>query len=347
MDIETAIALLRSGLEGVRTWNQWRIENKEGIPNLHKARLSGTNLRGVNLRKVDLSNAELEGADLREAILFGTDLRFANLKDAKLGLADLSSADLSHADLRGAHLSLVNFHDVVMTNADLEGAHVMGTIWASLDLSQVKNLSKLRHWASSTVGIDTILKSGGLPDDFLSGCGVPAHFIDDLNLFARSQPPSGFNSCFISFSHEDDEFAERLYGRMKQKGLHVWCALYNMRSSRKIIDQIKEAIRRHDKLVLVLSETSMNSSWVATEILKARQREAKEGRQMLFPIRIVPFDLIKEWECFDADSGMDIAREIRQYHIPDFSEWRVHDKFEAAFQRLFPDLNSPADTAAV
>lgn len=89
----------------------------------------------------------------------------------------------------------------------------------------------------------------------------------------------------------------------------------------------------------------MNSEWVATEIYKARQREVKEGRQVLFPIRLVEFERIKEWECFDADTGKDMAREIREYFIPDFSEWKVHDKFESAFTRLLADLKKSAQPA--
>jgi hypothetical protein len=32
--------------------------------------------------------------------------------------------------------------------------------------------------------------------------------------------------------------------------------------------------------------------------------------------------------------GKDSAREIREYFIPDFSEWKEHDKYKKAFERL-------------
>jgi hypothetical protein len=38
----------------------------------------------------------------------------------------------------------------------------------------------------------------------------------------------------------------------------------------------------------------------------------------MFPITLVPFEEIKSWKAFDADSGEDSAREIREYFIPDF-----------------------------
>ncbi len=45
----------------------------------------------------------------------------------------------------------------------------------------------------------------------------------------------------------------------------------------------------HDKLLLILSEHSMSSPWVKTEIANARVREKREGKQLLFPITLVPF----------------------------------------------------------
>ena len=44
-----------------------------------------------------------------------------------------------------------------------------------------------------------------------------------------------------------------------------------------------------------------------TEIRKARNAELKEQRRKLFPIRLVDFDTICDWECFDADTGKDLG----------------------------------------
>jgi len=43
---------------------------------------------------------------------------------------------------------------------------------------------------------------------------------------------------------------------------------------------------------------------------------------------------------FDADSGKDLAVELREYFIPDFSNWKNHDAFEKAFERLQKDLQA-------
>ena len=61
---------------------------------------------------------------------------------------------------------------------------------------------------------------------------------------------------------------------------------------------------------------------------------------MLFPITLVSFDLIKDGKLFDADRGIDTAREIREYFILDFSHWQDHDSYQKAFGRLLQDLKS-------
>src|SRR5947209_1803684 len=112
-------------------------------------------------------------------------------------------------------------------------------------------------------------------------------------------------SCFISYSHKDEAFAQKLHSRLREEGLTVWYAPEDVQGGKKLHEQIGEAIQQKDKLLLVLSEHSMNSEWVMTEIRKARKTEAKEGKRKLFPIRLVGFDAIRDWECFDADSGKD------------------------------------------
>jgi hypothetical protein len=63
---------------------------------------------------------------------------------------------------------------------------------------------------------------------------------------------------------------------------------------------------------------------------------------VLFPISLAPFQAIREWESFDADTGKDSAREIREYFIPDFSDWKDHDLYQKAFERLVKDLKAPS-----
>jgi len=46
-----------------------------------------------------------------------------------------------------------------------------------------------------------------------------------------------------------------------------------------------------------------------------------------------------EWPDYHQN-GQVLAEEVRHYFIPDFSNWKNHDAFEKAFNRLLRDLKS-------
>jgi hypothetical protein len=177
-----------------------------------------------------------------------------------------------------------------------------------------------------------------LPQVFLCGCGLPDTLIDYLPSLLSQ--PLQFYSCFISYSTKDQDFADRLHADLQNKGVRCWFAPHKIQGGKKIHEQIDEAIRVYDRLLLIFSPHSMASDWVQTEIAKARKRECQQQRRVLFPIRLVDFETIQNWECFDADAGKDSAREIREYFIPDFSNWKDHDSYKAAFDRLLRDLKT-------
>jgi hypothetical protein len=68
---------------------------------------------------------------------------------------------------------------------------------------------------------------------------------------------------------------------------------------------------------------------------------------VLFPITVVPFERVRSWKLFDADTGIDSAREIREYFVPDFSNWKDHDSYTMAFERLVRDLKAQSADKAV
>jgi hypothetical protein len=364
---------------GVASWNKWKQKDRNlgwGLKeadlseaNLRKAKLAGANLsrtlftrtlldgadlRGTDLFSADLREALVTNANLGSAILISADLGEADLAEARLGGADLSGASLRGADLSLADLSWATLHRADLTNArlvgttlwsaDLRGATLTGaevghTVFGDTDLSTVKGLETVTHNGPSAIGIDTIFRSkGNIPESFLRGAGVPEDFITYMKSLAGTAIE--FYSCFISYSTKDQAFADRLYADLQNKGVRCWFAPHDIQGGKKLHEQIDEAIRVHDKLLLILSPRSMESEWVKTEIAKARKREVRDQRRVLFPIRLAPFETLRDWECFDADTGKDSAREIREYFIPDFSNWKNHDSYQEAFQRLLSDLKA-------
>ena len=149
-----------------------------------------------------------------------------------------------------------------------------------------------------------------------------------------------FSSCFISHSSKDSDFAQKLAARLRTEGVPVWYAPEDILPGEKIFDQVKKAIASFDRLLVVLSPDSMKSNWVQTELARALAREHREGRRVLFPIALVPIDVIKTWECVDPDSGVDMARELRSYHIPDFSSWSNAEEFERQLTKVVKALRA-------
>lgn len=365
---EEHLAILKQGVE---TWNEWQAEGKTFDRLLEELRgghpdypdLSGANLNGANLRNADFTSVNLRNADLNDADLAGADLSYANLVVANVGHATLCRAYLSRTQLRGANLArsnlaganLVranlsganlsdtrlnqcNLSDANLTSADLGGMILDSTTFGNTDLSDVKGLEKCRFQGPCTLDHRTIQKSGRLPLAFLRGCGLPDALIDYLPSLLNL--PIQYYSCFISYSSIDDEFARRLHADLQNNGVRCWFAPHDIAGGKKVHEQIEEAIRRYERLLLILSEHSMGSDWVATEIANAREREEAEKRQVLFPIRLVDYERIKTWKCCDADRGKDSAKEIREYFIPDFTNWNDHDAYTASFERLLKDLKA-------
>ncbi len=314
--------------------------------NLSKADLSKANLSYANLSNADLSNAILRNTDLSKADMSNTNLINASLWDASLWDANLTNADLSVANLKNAHLSYANLSGANLRSANLRGANLSYAslrvaIFTNVDLSEVKGLESCKHYGPSSVGIDTIYRSEGkIPEEFLHGCGVDENFIRFIPSLVGSVQPFQLYSCFISHSTKDVEFAQRLHSRLRDAKARVWFSPEDVKGGEKLYDQLERAIQLHDRLLLILSEESLKSGWAETEIRKAIETEKREGRRKLFPIRITDFDTIKKWRCFDADTGKDLAVEVREYFIPDFSNWKDHDSFEAAFDRLLRDLKA-------
>jgi hypothetical protein len=223
-------------------------------------------------------------------------------------------------------------------------------------------LESTKHYEPSSVGIDTLFKSKGrIPDAFLRGCGLADWEIEVTKLYNPSlredqrtaivyevvrlqgSQPVMFHSVFISYSTLDEAFATKLHGDLQNAGVRCWFAPHDMASGKKVHEQIDRAIQAQDRLLLILSEASMASEWVKTEIANARAKEHEQNRQVLFPIALVPFDEIRKWKDFDADVGKDSAREVREYFIPDFSNWKDATTYKTALDRLLKDLRARDD----
>jgi uncharacterized protein YjbI with pentapeptide repeats len=363
------LAMLASG---VQVWNAWRRENRAILPDLREADLGKSDLRWANLREADLRGANLSRADLRESDLrwanllrgdlrnavfanadvSGANLRGANaigasLQETNLGGANVGGANLSRASLERANLSGMNANyaggDVNWANpgganlreadlalANLTGAQLGNTIFAGTRLRDAVGLDLCRHVARSYLDYHTLAESGSLPVSFLRGCGLSDKYIEFLPSLLLEA--IRFYSCFISYSSKDEEFAQRIWGDLQNKNVRCWYAPEDLKIGDKFQERIEDSIRLHDKLLIVLSAASVNSSWVEREVQAAREREDRSGKPVLFPIR-VDDSVMNATKAWAADLR-------RTRHIGDFTRWQDHASYQKAFERLLRDLKA-------
>ena len=169
--------------------------------------------------------------------------------------------------------------------------------------------------------------------EFLRGIGLPDTFIDYLPSLLGE--PLQFYSCFISYSSKDQKFAERLHADLQNKGVRCWFAPEDLKIGARTRPAIDEAIRIRDKLLLILSEKSIQSDWVEKEVETAFEEESRRKRTVLFPIRL-DNTVMETNEAWAADIR-------RTRNIGDFRHWKDNDAYQKAFERLIRDLKQEAE----
>ena len=328
--------------QGVTTWNAWRKQHPEIRVSLRDAYLKDITLIEVDFSEVYLTEAHLSRANLSRANLSDADLSDADLSYTTLTEADLSGAylggvDLSRADLSGAYLGGVDLSGADLSGADLSGvdlsdATIGWTNFGDRDFRMIKGLETIKHAGPSPLSINTIYQSeGDIPEAFARGTGVPDSFIEYMCSLAAK--PIQYYTCFISYSSNDQDFAERLYADLQSNNVRCWYAPKDLKPGDFYRYQIEESIKVYDKLVLVLSQHSIKSKRVEEEVQQAWEREMQPGAPLvLFPIRVD--DAVMRTERSWA-AGL---RSVR--HIGDFTRWKEHDVYQQGLQRLLRDLKA-------
>lgn len=359
------VEILRWGSE---VWNRWRKQQPMDIQidlsyiHLQSTNLWGTDLKGADLRGACLNHANLTNADLRHTNLIHANLSHADLTNADLANAylidsvlihadlsyvNLQGTDMRHADMTRVILSQANLRGVDLSRADLSGANLKGahlsganliearisnTVFARVDLREVKGLAEIDHRGPSIVELHTIqLPQDGGALHFLRGCGVPNEWIDDYR--AHMMSPIQYHSCFISYSSKDEVLAQRLHADLQGKGVRCWFAPHDLKIGDKTLPRIDEAIHLQDKLLLLLSEHAIASDWVEHEVETALARERRDKRTILFPIRVddaILASLHTGWAALVQN----------ERNIGDFTSWKDHDSYQQAFERLLRDLKA-------
>jgi hypothetical protein len=318
--------------------------------NLYGTQLCGADLSGANLIKAKLGDANLEALEHIDGDVDVTNLHNANLSDASLFAASFHDADLSGASLVNSSLFRTNLWNANLANANLNGASLGETLLVNNDLKNTQGLESVGHSASSTIGTDTLSRSKGkIPEVFLRGCGLSDWEIEAAKLYnpeltneernkilykiydLQASQAVQISPLFISYSHADGDFVDRIEQPLNEKGIRFWRDIHDMKAGR-IEKQIDRAIRHNPTVLLVLTKDSIQSDWVEHEVRLARKLEKETERDVLCPVA-----LDDSWK--NSNWPQRIMEQVMEFNILDFSEWKDDEKFKRMFVRLIDGLN--------
>ncbi len=159
----------------------------------------------------------------------------------------------------------------------------------------------------SPIALSTVqLPQDGSTLHFLRGVGVPDAWITLYQ--AEMIHPTQYYSLFISYSSKDENLARRLYADLQAQGVRCWFAPEAMKIGHKIRDSIEEAIHQQDKLLLLLSEQSIASTWVGNEVETALEKEDRVFSALTFTATTLSSATQKTLPAFVGRSKMLIKK---------------------------------------
>lgn len=274
--------------------------------NFHEAHLEGVKLSDAYLVSADFTGANLEGADftganLENADLSNTNFFNANLTRANLGDANLRDADLGNADLVGADLSGANLGGADLSGANLSGATLSGATLGYAHLGRLSLIEfckadpQIQHNGPSSIDFESITLSLLAPnlEKFLIRAGIPAIAAQYMIESARAVKGTVWDmmqSVFISFGGPDEPFARKLFEALHSNGVRTFFFPEHAEPGKPLHRLMRDAVKEHDRVVLVCSKNSLTRNGVLVEIEESLRRESKQGGEMiLIPITLDDF----------------------------------------------------------
>lgn len=271
-----------------------------------------------------LSSAILTAAQLPDAVLDNVAMRSTTWRDAGLYGTTFFGGDMAEADFTASRWS-----NVRLLRADLSAA----------------TLREVIHHGPCSIDMETLRRSQGrIPSEFLRNIGCPESDVLLSKLFdpntrddeaidilyaierRRGTAAIGIAPLFISYSHGDAEFVERLERALRDREIRSWRDVHDLTAG-PLDRQIDRAIRLNPTLLVVLSKLSLASDWVEWEVSLARELEKQVNRPVLCPVA-----LDGTWK--DSAWPKPLMNQLRHYNVLDFSRWADDTNFKSSFARL-------------
>ena len=96
---------------------------------------------------------------------------------------------------------------------------------------------------------------------------------------------------FVSYSHQNREFATRLAAQLVKHRARVWIDQWELHVGDSLIDRIQAAIEGASALIIVLSRAAVESEWCKKELSSGLLRELEEKRVVVLPVLMEDCDI--------------------------------------------------------
>ena len=91
-------------------------------------------------------------------------------------------------------------------------------------------------------------------------------------------------AIFISYSHADKEFVDRLSIQLVRERASIWLDRWELNVGDSLVQRVQQAIEGAGALLVVLSKTSVESEWCKKELTAGLVRELEGKKVIVLPV---------------------------------------------------------------
>jgi len=96
---------------------------------------------------------------------------------------------------------------------------------------------------------------------------------------------------FISYSHKNKEFVDKLAIQLVARNVNIWLDRWELNLGDSLIDKVQDAVDGASALLVILSKESTSSEWCKKELSSGLLRELEEKRVVVMPVLLEDCDI--------------------------------------------------------
>jgi len=91
---------------------------------------------------------------------------------------------------------------------------------------------------------------------------------------------------FISYSHKDKVFVDKLALQLVRRNVNVWVDRWELSVGDSLLEKVQDAVDGASALLVILSKNSVESEWCKKELSSGLLRELEEKRVVVMPVML-------------------------------------------------------------